>query len=222
MLDRGFSPVSTQAVRVLIVEDHVFVREGTRELIQRDPAVEVVGEAGTAEEALTLTERLRPDVVLLDLALPDRNGIDVLPALCEKAPDARIVVLSAYDDGDYVVAAIEAGAAGYLLKTARGQEVVEAIHAVGRGQVVLQAEVAGELRRSLRRGSTGRDALSPREMEILRLAARGWRNRDIASEMGISVRTVEGHLSHVLGKLGLSSRTEAVVYGAAHGWFELD
>lgn len=215
--------MSSHAVRVLIVEDHAVVREGTRELIQRDPAVEVVGEAGTAQEALTLTEQLRPDVVLLDLALPDRNGIDVLPELRESAPEARIVVLSAYDDGVYVVTAIEAGAAGYLLKTARGQEVVEAIHTVRRGQVVLQAEVAGKLRRSLRRGGTGREtALSAREMEILSLAAKGWRNRDIASEMGISVRTVEGHLSHILGKLGLSSRTEAVVYGAAHGWFELN
>lgn len=210
------------AIRVLIVEDHAIVREGTRELVSRDDAIEVVGEAETASDALDLAARLRPDVVILDLALPDMNGIEVLSGMDQAAPEAKVLVLSAYDDADYVVAAMEAGAAGYLLKTVRGREVVEAIHAIRRGEVILQAEVADQLRSSLRHAeSDPRADLSAREIEVLRLAAGGLRNKDIADEMQISVRTVEGHFSHILTKLGVSSRTEAVVFGVAHGWFTL-
>lgn len=214
--------MATEPVRVLIVEDHAVVREGTRELLGRDPTVEVIGEAATAAEAITQSNDLQPDVVLLDVALPDRNGIEALSEILRVAPGSRVLVLSAYNDGDYVVAAIEAGASGYLLKTVRSREVIEAIRAVRRGEVILQAEVASALRDSLRRGGgTGHVGLSAREMEILRHAARGLRNKQIAQEMRISVRTVEGHLSHILTKLGVGSRTEAVVFGAAQGWFTL-
>ncbi|MFA5891577.1 MAG: response regulator transcription factor [Actinomycetota bacterium] len=205
--------------RVLIVEDHAVVREGTREILARDATLEVAGEAGTASEAVRLARELRPDVILLDLALPDRNGIDAVPDIAEAAPDARILVLSAYDDEDYVVAAIEAGAAGYLLKTMRGKEVIEAIHAAREGRVTLHPAVAAKLRHSLQKGSP---SLSPREREILELAARGLRNKEIGRAMHLSVRTVEGHLSHILAKLGVSSRTEAVVYGVARHWFDMD
>lgn len=205
--------------RVLIVEDHAVVREGTREILQRDPTVAVVGEAGTAREAITLVGRLHPDVVLLDLALPDQSGIEAVPRILEAAPGTKVLVLSAYDDEDYVVAAIEAGATGYLLKTVRAKEVVEAIQAVRAGRVTLHPAVAEKLRRSLRREAP---ALSAREMEILGLAARGLRNKEIARRMHLSVRTVEGHISSILRKLGVGSRTEAVVYAAAHRWFPLE
>lgn len=205
--------------RVLIVEDHAVVREGTREILARDPTLDVTGEAGTAAEAMRLARELPPDVILLDLALPDRNGIDAIPDITEAAPKAKILVLSAYDDEDYVVAAMKAGAAGYLLKTMRGREVIEAIHAAREGRVTLHPAVAEKLRRSLQGVAP---SLSPREREILELAARGLRNKEIARDMHLSVRTVEGHLSHILTKLGVSSRTEAVLYGVAHHWFTPD
>ena len=209
-------------IRVLIVDDHVVVREGSRQLLEQDSALKVVGEAGTGAEAVQLAAQLRPDVVLLDLALPDITGVEAARQIRELVPDARIVVLSAYDEEDYVFAAMDVGASAYLLKTVRGKDVVDAIHAVREGQVILHPAVAAKLRRSMRRADDGDDpVLSPREMEILRQAAKGLRNKDIALELSISVRTVEGHLSHILTKLDVTSRTEAVVYGAAHHWFAL-
>lgn len=211
-------------IRVLIVEDHAVVREGTREVLHRDRGLDVVGEAGTGEEALRLVDEFAPDVVLLDLGLPDMSGMEVLREISARSPSVRVLVLSAYDDDDYVVTAIDAGAAGYLLKTVRGKEVVEAIHAVRLGQVILHPAVAEKLRHSIQGalGAATVPALSAREMGILRLAARGLRNKAIAHEMHISVRTVETHLSHILTKLRVSSRTEAVVYAAAHHWLALE
>lgn len=205
--------------RILVVDDHAVVREGTRELLERDPTLEVVGEAGTAAEAAHLAAALRPEVVLLDLALPDHSGLGVITKVLEACPEAKILVLSAYDDDDYVMAAMEAGAVGYLLKTMRARQVVEAIHAARECEVVLHPVVAEKLRRSPRYQGGTRPVLSAREMEVLRLAARGLRNKEIARIAHLSVRTVEGHLSHILTKLGVASRTEAVVYGVAHDWF---
>lgn len=215
--------VEATSVRVLIVDDHAVVREGTRQLLERDVFLQVVGEAGSGAEAIQLARYLQPNVVLLDLALPDMNGIEVARRIREVAQTAKIVVLSAYDDEDYVLAAMEVGASAYLLKTVRGSEVINAIRAAEQGQIVLHPAVAAKLRRSLRGGMReGEDpGLSVRELEILRLTAKGLHNKEIARAMSISVRTVEGHLSHILTKLGVTSRTEAVVYGAAHRWFTL-
>ena len=207
---------------MLIVDDHAVVREGSRQLLEQDDQLEVVGEAGTGEEAVRLAARLDPDVVLLDLALPDITGVEAARQMRERSPEVKIVVLSAYDDQDYVVAAMDVGAAAYLLKTVRGRDVIDAIHAVQQGQVILHPAVAAKLRRSMRQSDDAEPSLSPREMEILRLAAKGLHNRDIAETLSISVRTVEGHLSHILTKLNVTSRTEAVVYGAARHWFSLN
>ncbi len=182
----------------------------------------MVGEAGNGEEAVRLAGLLDPDVVLLDLALPDLPGVEAARRIRETSPEIKIVVLSAYDDQDYVVAAMDVGAAAYLLKTVRGKDVIDAIHAVQQGQVVLHPLVAAKLRRSMRQDRENEPALSPRELQILRLAARGLHNKDIADALSISSRTVEGHLSHILTKLDVTSRTEAVVYGAAHHWFTLN
>ena len=203
-------------MHVLIVEDHAVVREGTRELLEHDSSIEVA-DAGTAHDALEAAARLHPDVILLDLALPDGNGISAIPALLEAAPGCKILVLSAYDDDDYVLAAMEAGAMGYLLKTVRGREVVESLHLVDEGEVVLHPSIADKLLRSQRHQLGGE--LSARERELLALAARGFRNKEIARALHISVRTVEAHFSHILTKLGVSSRTEAVVHGVARRWF---
>lgn len=215
---------ATTPIRVPIVDDHAVVREGTRQLLEHDPALLVVGEAGSGAEAIQLARQLCPDVVLLDLALPDQNGLAAARQLRELVPTTKVVILSAYDDDDYVLAAMEVGAAGYLLKTMRGRDVINAIHAAEEGQIILHPAIAAKLRHSLRRDAhdAAEASLSSRELEILRLAARGLHNKEIARALSISVRTVEGHLSHILTKLGVTSRTEAVVYGAARHWFALE
>ena len=207
------------SIRVLIVDDHAVVRDGTRQLIDADPGLTVVGEAESGRKALQMIERLEPDIVLLDLALPDLSGIEVARQVQRKAPSPKIVILSAYDDADYVSAAMEIGVSAYLLKTVRGQEVVEAIHGVSKGQVILHPDVAAKLARLWR---VEEPELTPRALEVLRLAASGLHNKDIAEQLSISVRTIEGHLSHILSKLDVGSRTEAVVYGLARGWFTFD
>ncbi len=206
---------------MLIVDDHAVVREGSRQLLEQDDLLDVVGEAGSGADAVRSAGVLYPDVVLMDLALPDMTGVEAARRIRDISPETKIVVLSAYDDQDYVVAAMDVGAAAYLLKTVRGKEVIDAIHAVQQGQVILHPSVAEKLRRSMRKTDSDEPVLSPREMQILRLAAEGRHNRDIANSLSISVRTVEGHLSHILMKLDVTSRTEAVVYGAARHWFTL-
>ncbi len=209
------------AIRVLIAEDHAVVREGTRQILETDPSIEVVGEAEDGQRALDLAALLKPDVIVLDLRLPKVTGIEVARRVESQALGSRILVLSAYDDDDYVFAAMEAGAAGYLLKTAHGEEVVSAIHSIARGEVVLQSAIASKfLRGHGAERPTGdyEEKLTDREMEILRLAALGLRNKEIAERLHLSQRTVEGHLSHVFTKLNVGSRTEAILHAAARGW----
>lgn len=205
-----------RTVRVLLAEDHAVVREGTRQIVEADPAIEVVGEAADGAEVVALASRLRPDVVLLDLHMPVLNGIEATQRIVADAPDARILILSAYDDEDYVTAALEAGAIGYLLKSAHGHEVVAAIHAAAEGQVVMDARLA---RRALwRRDNPAVDEPTARELEVLRLAARGLRTKDIAAELGTSPRTIEAHFTSIFNRFGVTTRTEAVMHAAARRW----
>ena len=205
-----------RTLRVLLAEDHAVVREGTRRIIEADPSIEVVGEAADGVEVLALASRLRPDVVLLDLHMPVINGIEATRRMIAERPDARILILSAYDEEDYVSAALDAGASGYLLKSVHGHEVVAAIHAVAQGQVVMDGRVA---RRALRRrDGPAADEPTARELEVLRLAARGLRTKDIAVELGTSPRTVEAHLTSIFNRFGVTTRTEAVMYAATRRW----
>ena len=207
--------MTAERLSVLIADDHAVVRDGTRQILERDPAITVVGEAADGAQVLRLAEQLAPDVVLLDVALPVMNGIEAT-RLIRSRPDAPyVLLLSAYDDQDYVVAAIEAGASGYLLKTASAQDVVAAIRAVVRGEVVLHPMLA---RRLVARGRDGGEVLSDREREVVRLAAGGLGNRQIADTLSLSIRTVEAHFTSVFNKLGVANRTEAIATAARRGW----
>ncbi len=211
-------------IRIVIADDHAVVREGTREILERDPALEVVGEAEDGQQAVDLTASLKPDVVVLDMALPVLNGIEAAHQIRAVSPGTKILVLSAFDDDDYVHAVMQAGAAGYLLKTAHGSEVVNAIHSISQGEVVLHSKIATKL---LRRPGNGHERstvslLTEREVEILRLAAKGLANKQIARQLQISTRTVEWHLGHIFAKLGVSSRTQAIIHAVANRWFSLE
>ena len=210
-------------IRVVIVDDHELLREGTRQILQQDPTIEVVGEASRGDDAVELVVRLRPDLLLLDLRLPGLPGIDAARQVAQLSPATRVLVLTAYDEEDYVLEALQAGVAGYLLKTAPSHELLEAVRAVAAGTTVLEASVSAALaRRWTRADGPGGTDLSARELEVLRLTAHGMANKEIAGVLGLSLRTVEGHLNRTFNKLGVGSRTEAVFHAVNHHLISLD
>jgi NarL family two-component system response regulator LiaR len=216
---------------VLLVEDHVLVREGTRELLNRESDIQVVAEAGDGEEAIWLANARHPDVILMDIAMPKLDGLEATRRIKRTAPDAAVLVLTAYDDDQYIFAFLEAGAAGYLLKDADTQQLIQAVRLVYAGESVLHPTVSRKVIdyfRSASHSSTDQQAkgdsaeLTERELEILALAAKGITNQEIATKLSISPRTVQVHLSHIFGKLQVGSRTEAVVYAIREGWVALE
>lgn len=214
------APSGDRRLSLLLVEDHALVREGTRELLARDPTLEVVGQAERGVEAVALAERLRPDVVLLDVALPDINGIEVTRRL-RAMPDAPfVVILTAHDDSDYVLAALEAGATGYLLKTIHALELTAAVWACARGEVVLHPLIAHALAAGRARSQS--PALTEREVQVLDLAAQGLPNKQIAGLLSVSVRTVEALFSSAFNKLGASNRAEAVAQATVRGLLQIE
>ena len=206
-------------VKVLLADDHAVLREGTRELLGADPQIVVVGEAADGPAAIALAAELEPDVVLLDLALPQINGIEVTRQIRARVDAPRVLVLSAYDDQDYVRSAIEAGASGYLSKIASMREIIAAIHAVSRGDIVLHPLMMSRL--LVRDEKPDGQRLTSREMEVMRLAVGGVHNKEIAKSLFLSTRTVEAHFTSIFNKLGVSSRTEAVVQGISNGWLAI-
>lgn len=204
-------------IRIVVVEDHALVREGTAELLERDPDLTVVGQASSAEEAQQILDRLRPDVAIVDVELPGMNGIALARSMADQGHQTRVLILSAYDDYAYVIGALEAGVAGYLLKTSSARELCDAVRTAAGGALVLDAAISRRLTRRWRSGP-GRSspALTAREAEVLRLLSRGLPNKQIASQLGLGLRTVESHVSNVLSKLGLTSRTEAALYAVSH------
>jgi DNA-binding NarL/FixJ family response regulator len=200
-----------QVIRVVVVDDHALHRDGTRQILEAHPDIQVVGEAISGEIALALVNQLRPDVVLLDVRLPGMNGIEVAAQLTRDHPDVRVLMVSAYDEDEYVRGALEAGAAGYLSKTAPGKELVQAVRAVAGGASVLQSGLAARLLISTRQSEQGAAELSERELSVLRGLAAGLHNRELAAQLGISTRTVDRHCDNIYAKLDVGSRTEAVV-----------
>jgi DNA-binding NarL/FixJ family response regulator len=213
---------TSSPVRVVIADDHTLLREGTSRILETQPDIIVVGEAADGASAVETTVRLQPDVALLDVRMPGLNGIDATQKIREQAPNVAVLVLSAYDDDEYVSAVLRAGASGYLLKTVRANELIEAVRRVRIGEVVLHPAIAGKLARLFVRNSDAApetQTLTAREMDILRLVCLGRLNKEIASELSLSIRTVEGHLNAILGKLGARSRTEAAMHASSKGWF---
>jgi NarL family two-component system response regulator LiaR len=222
----GSSNLIMDKIRVLLAEDHVMVREGTREFIKREADMEVVGEAGDGEEAVKLAKELKPDVVVMDIAMPKLNGVEATKQIKALNPSIAVLILTAYDYDQYIFALLEAGAAGYLLKGVRVNELIDAIRAVYAGESVLHPVVA---RRVVDRlvAPGGKEAkpaeiLSEREMEVLKLAATGVSNKDIAQQLFLSPRTVQVHLGNIFSKLGVASRTEAILYALKKGWLTLE
>ena len=215
-LSGGTADPLNASVTVVLVEDHRIVREGTRQLLDHDPSIRVVGEASTGEEAVRLALDLKPSVMLVDVQLEGMNGIDVIRTVARIANQVRCVVLSAYDDYVYITEAFEAGACGYLLKTVSAAELVGAVRAAAAGATVTDERISKRLMERWRSKHPTTGRLTPRETDVLRLLVKGSSNKEIAATLGVGLRTVEGYVSNVFAKYGVRSRTEAVLYALRH------
>jgi len=209
------TPPHQSPIRLLIVDDHPVVRDGLRGIFESDPQFEVAGEAGNGAEAVTRARSLQPDVVLMDLRMPDVDGVTAIKRLAELGVDTRVLVLTTYDTDTDVVPAIEAGATGYLLKDAPRSELLRAVRAAARGEAVLSPSVATRLLGQVR--APAHEPLSSRELDVLALVARGTSNRDAAARLFISEATVKTHLLHIYAKLGVNDRAAAVAVGFERG-----
>ena len=217
----------TDKIRVLLADDHAVVRKGIRDFLEETGEIRVVAEADEGVEAVTLAEQHAPDVAILDIRMPHMTGVEATRRIKACCPNVRVLILTAYDDDPYVFALLEAGADGYVLKTASSRELVAAVHAVHRGEAALSPEIASTVVRQMKRGhpaaaSDQIEPLTPRELDVLRLAARGMTNRQIGRELDISHRTVQGHLASIYGKLDVNSRTQAVTAALRQGWIVVE
>lgn len=215
----------TAPIRVLLVDDHAILRKGIRALLSTEPDIEVVGEASDGQEALVRSAALQPDVILMDLVMPNMDGIEATRQVMGRQPDARVLVLTSFVADDKVFPAIKAGALGYILKDSGPNELVQAIRQVHRGEPTLEPEIARkvlfELAQPPKRPPTS-EPLTARELEVLRLIAQGKSNREIAKDLVLAELTVRTHVSNVLGKLHLASRTQAALYALKEGLASLD
>lgn len=208
-------------IRILIVDDHAVVREGLRAFLELQDGLEVVGEAGDGEAGVQRALALMPDVILMDLLMPQRDGLDAMRELRNRLPDSRVIVLTSFLDQERVLPAIQAGAAGYLLKDVEPSELARAIRAAHRGEAIIDSTVAARLVEALAHGTPpagpAQEQLTPREREVLELIAGGRSNKRIALELGISEKTVKTHVGHLLAKLGVADRTQAALLAVRAG-----
>jgi len=215
-------------ITILLAEDHVVVRESIHQSLEREPNFTVVGEAGDGEEAVRMARELKPDVIVMDISLPKINGIEATKQIKAFQPSAIVLALTAYDYEQYIFPLLEAGAAGYLLKDISSRELINAIQTVYRGEAVLHPAIARKvLERYRRTKEPGEkehepDLLTQRETAVLKMAAKGMSNSEIAEELHLSVRTIESHLGSIFNKLGVGSRTEAVIEAMRRGRFTLE
>lgn len=213
--------MALKPIAVLLADDHTVVRKGTRDFLQEDAGIEVIADAADGAEAWRLLEERPPDVAVLDIRMPEINGIDLTRRIKESYPGVRVLILSAYDDDPYVLAALRAGADGYLLKTAPSSDLLRAVRELAAGRSFLDAEIAPKVIANLT-SPRQIEPLSDRELDVLRGVAKGWTNREIGRALAISDRTVQGHLANIFGKLAVNSRTEAVTVGLHHGLLTLE
>jgi two-component system, NarL family, response regulator LiaR len=207
-------------ISVLIADDHAVVRHGLRTFLELQQEIEVVGEAANGEEAVAAAQRLEPDVVLLDLVMPRAEGVSAIDGIRERSPGTRVIVLTSFLDDDKLLPAVRAGAAAYLLKDVEPQELVNAIRTVHGGEAMLHPAAAARVMAEVAETGARDDPealLTPREREVLALIARGMPNKLIARELGVSEKTVKTHVSNLLGKLGLTDRTQAALYAVREG-----
>ncbi|MBI1794168.1 MAG: response regulator transcription factor [Chloroflexi bacterium] len=211
---------SKAKIHVLLADDHHIVRAGIRQLLESAGDLQVIAEAGDGEEAQALIQKHKPDVAVLDIQMPKASGIEVTRWVRAHLPAVGVLILTAYDDDPYVMAVLQAGANGYVLKTAQASELIQAVRDVNEGKSALDPEVTRKLMSNLFKHpeTSAVEPLTDRELDVLRLAAKGYTNKSIGVQLGISDRTVQGHLAHIFAKMQATSRTEAVMRAVSLGW----
>ncbi len=212
--------MSATSIRVILADDHAVVRKGIREFLSEPGNIEVIAEASDGNEAIALIDQLRPDVAVLDIQMPKRSGIDVCRHIRAQHWPIGILILTAYDDAPYVLAVLQAGANGYVLKTADADDIIQAVYDVHEGKSALDPAIARKLLTQLAGQPSDRpiESPTPREVDVLKLAARGYTNKAIGAQLNVSDRTVQGHLANIFSKLHVTTRTEAVMRAVALGW----
>ena len=210
----------TEPIRVLLADDHAVVRKGIREFLTEPGDIDVIAEASNGDEAIALLEKEKPDVAVLDIQMPKRSGIEVCRHVRAQHWPIGLLILTAYDDDPYVLAVLQAGANGYVLKTADADDIIQAVRDVHEGKSALDPVIARKLMAQLAGRAENKpiETLTPRETDVLKLAARGYTNKAIGAQLHLSDRTVQGHLANIYGKLHVATRTEAVMRAVSLGW----
>jgi DNA-binding NarL/FixJ family response regulator len=227
-LDSGTKPKKKAPISIVIADDHPLFRQSIKNLLESENDLKVIGEAGDGKEAIRLAAELQPDIVLMDITMPRVDGLEATRRIKATQSNIAVLVLTIHSDDQHIIGILEAGAAGYLTKSVFGEEVIQSVRAVVTGEMVLSQEVGQRLLKQAARYPIksiplqAGEKLSPRELEIIRLAAQGLSNKSIAADLGLNVRTVKGHLVNIFAKLNVSSRTEAVIAGLRSGFLSED